>query len=295
MTIYLDEFFLLNFCVDFFVLWLAGKLTGEKSKIKRLLVAAGVGGIYAVLVLLPEFFWLGTWWGKLVCSCLMLGVAYSPKNIYIFGKFLAYLYAISFLIAGTTTALMYSFGQQAIQTWNGIALLSVDYRLLWLFLAVLVVGILAHFLYLNLRKDLPEGEWLVELTIGLEEKERTLTALIDTGNNLTEPLSANPVILVEDWCLWQLLPEELVKALRDNVAVDELFLTGAATNIGGKMRLIPYQTIGQQGILWGFKPDWLRIEDKNRQVIHHEVIVALTKQKFSLQNHYQGLAQAKLL
>jgi len=295
MTIYVDEYFLLNVCLDFFVLVLTGKLTKEKSAWSRLSLAAILGGIYAVCIFLPELQILSSWWGKLICSLLMIAIAYPPQNKYTYLKCVACFYAVSFLTAGTTMALMYSFGQKIIQTWNGIALPVVDFRYMWLFLAIILVGIFSHLLYQNLSKDLQQGEWLVQLTVGLEEKEKTVTALIDTGNNLIEPLSTNPVVLVEDWCLWHLLPEEIVHALQANASADELFLAGATTALSSKMRLIPYQTIGQQGILLGFKPDWLVIEDDNHRIIHHEVIVALTKQRFSLQNHYQGLAQAKLL
>ena len=100
MTIYVDEYFLLNVLMDLFVLWLTGRLAGKKYSWLRLSGAAIIGGTYAVCVLLPDFSFLGSWWGKLGCSLVMLLFAYPKLNEYVLAKLLAYLYSISFLVGG---------------------------------------------------------------------------------------------------------------------------------------------------------------------------------------------------
>lgn len=295
MTIYLDEFFLVNFLMDLFILWMVGVLARQNRRWKQICSGAVLGGVYALIVLLPGGQWLAGWWGKLLCSLLMVLLAYPTKNWRLFSKCVAYFYGIALISGGATIASMYLFGQQFIQTWNGVAMINMDFQLFWLVAAVFAVCLLVFGLRQSMHSDFRQKHWLVQLHIGLGQEESAVTALVDTGNQLVEPITANPVVLIEHHCLWNLLPQELVVLLQAGATPDELFLAGAATGFMSRLRLIPYQSVGRQGMLLGFKPDWLMIEDGTNQVLHHEVIVALTKQQFSAQGSYQGLAQVELL
>ena len=59
MTVYLDVVMMLNFLVDLLLLLGAGRLCGMKVKLRRALLAAAVGGVYAGFCLLSGFSFLG--------------------------------------------------------------------------------------------------------------------------------------------------------------------------------------------------------------------------------------------
>ena len=69
-----------------------------------------------------------------------------------------------------------------------------------------------------------------------------LTALVDTGNTLTDPATGRPVMVAEGEKLSPLLPENLgPDALHDPIgALERLSRSGE----GRRFRLLPYQAVG---------------------------------------------------
>ncbi len=58
-VVYLDVLLLLNFCMDFLLLWTAGRTLRISTPLWRLLSAAGLGGAYAscMVLELPRWLW----------------------------------------------------------------------------------------------------------------------------------------------------------------------------------------------------------------------------------------------
>ena len=59
MVIYLDVLLAINGIVDYILLRAAAKLTGHPRNRLRILLAAALGAVYAVVVCLPGAAWLG--------------------------------------------------------------------------------------------------------------------------------------------------------------------------------------------------------------------------------------------
>lgn len=295
MTIYLDEVFVVNFLMDWLLLWLVGSLARVPMKQKRFLSGALIGAVYSLLIFLPWGQWLAGWLGKVLCSLCMVLAAYRPKTWRSLGKCFGYLYLVAFALGGAAIASVYFFGQRFIETWNGIALVKINFQLFWLVVGMFVILILALLLQKNIRRDLNGKPWIIQLRIGLAQKESEVTVLVDTGNDLTEPLTSLPVVLIEQEYLQALLPEAMQQGIAQEYTADGLFLAGVGTEMAARLRLIPYHSVGQQGMLLGFRPDWLIVEDGVNHKVHTEVIVALSKQKFSPYGIYHGLAQPDLL
>lgn len=296
MTVYIDEVFVVNLIMDWLILWATGNMTQNCARRWRLLGAAAVGAFYSIAIFLPWGEWLAALPVKIGCSFFMVWIAFGFLNWRNYLKCVIYLYLISFVLGGASIAAMYLFGEQFIQTWNGISLVQIDFQLFWLAVAAGMVMIAILFLRQHLRRDLSSTPMILTAKIALAGHEVSVHLLVDTGNSLTDPLSAQPVIVTEQACMLPLLPEDLCEVLRQNPAAgaDLLLLAAEKTELSGRLRLIPYRAVGQQGLLLGFRPDSVVLQYGAEQRRHTNVIVALSEQKFSPYETYQGLVQPEL-
>lgn len=295
MTVYIDEVFAVNLIMDGLVLWAAGTLAQTGRFGRRLGFAATVGALYAVLIFLPDCGWLATLPMKVGCSLLMVRIAFGFHDWQNYLKCVVYLYLVSFVLGGAAIAVMYLFGQQFVQTWNGIALVQMDFHLFWLAVAAGFVLTGVFFLRRYLQRDLSAVAPILTAQIILGARQVTLRLLVDTGNTLTDPLSARPVIVAEQASVLPLLPESLRQLLQAAYSADAVLLAAQETELAERLRLIPYRAVGQQGMLLGVRSDCIILQNGAQQKQHTNLVVALSDQKFSAYGTYQGLVQPELL
>lgn len=143
---------------------------------------------------------------------------------------------------------------------------------------VLLGAAVVFLLWDRMRNTQPPIPALAEVSITHGEKSVRLTALVDTGNTLTDPVSGSGVLVVEPNVAWQLLglqPGELQDPLKT--------LTRYS---GSGLRLIPYSSIGQPaGFLLGLRPREIWINGvRSRQV------VAFSPHKIGEGKPFQALA-----
>ena len=110
----------------------------------------------------------------------------------------------------------------------------------------------------------------VELTYGGQTVQ--ITALRDTGNTLRDPITGKQVLIV-DADVAQMLTGLTLTALQDPV--------GSMGTIPG-LRLIPYQTVGNAGLMLGINIPNVKIGNRRGSTL-----VAFSPQVFN--GHYQAL------
>ena len=298
VTVYVDELFLVNLLMDGVLLWATGRL-GHLSYTRRsLFFGALCGAIYAVLILLPFGEYLAGILGKAACSVLMVEAAFHPRNFKALGKALAYCYGVAFAMGGSVIAAMYLFGERFIQTLNGIAMVLVDFKLIWLSFGLLAALVLVGVLQRPLRHDLLAAPWVVTVEVGFDGRQASIQALMDTGNSLADPVSHLPVVLVEYGEIRAMLPPavEALYRQKDTPAIDELILAAQGTALERRMRVIPYHSVGREkGMLLGFRPDWIVVRDHGEVYEQGEAIIAVHNKLLSPYGTYQGLAHPDLL
>lgn len=117
-------------------------------------------------------------------------------------------------------------------------------------------------------------------TVSITHQGKTveLTALLDTGNTLTDPVSGKSVLVVDRDVAWELLGLHEKELTNPVETMRKLAIPG--------MRLIPYHAVGQtSGLLLGQSVDQIKI---NGQISHH--ILAFAPQTFGQGHHFQALA-----
>lgn len=233
MTVYIDILLALNWWVDYLLLLGVRRTTGGGGRPWRLAVGALVGALSCLMLFLPPLsVWL-TLLLRLLAAALMVSVAFG------FGgggwiRQVVVLFAFSAGLAGLCGALYFFVAPAGFYVFNGVVYYAVP-PLLLVALTVLCYGLL----WLSeqwLRHRAPrEHRFRVRLTY--QGRQTTFICLYDSGNHLTEPFSGAPVLVVE----WAALASVLTAV-------------PSVANLPSGWRLIPYNTVGGDGLLPAFVP-----------------------------------------
>ena len=252
MTVYLDLVVLLNFLVDFLLLMGANRLTGHPAGWRRCALAGAVGGIYGGICMLPECRFLGNTLWRFVCLGAMAVIAYGRSW--------------SALRRGTIFVLLsMALGGMAMGLGKG--------NFASLVLAAAGVVLLCA---IGIRSPLGIDKYQpVELC--WKGQKLKLTALVDTGNTLTDPITGASVLVVgmDIGCRLGISRE----MIHDPIGAL------AQGNIPGA-RLIPYRAVGRPGgMLLALRLEQVRLGGRTISPM-----VAFSPEEIGGQEGYQALA-----
>ena len=147
---------------------------------------------------------------------------------------------------------------------------------------------------------------LVDLFISFDGKGLWLPALIDTGNELKDPLSGNPVVIVEADEIKEILPEKLFSSISNSNLSEEKNIEdfqNALSDAGwlNRFRMVPFKSLGcNNGMLPGLRPDYIEIcrgtelGEPKTDCLEKGVIICFYMQKLSEQNDYHALVGTEL-
>ena len=242
---YIDLIFLLNALADWAALWTAGRLAGQVPRPRRLLPAAGLGGVYGVLCALPPLAALGGFFGQLMAALAVTAAAFGlrrgcPRLALLF-------YAVSCAMGGALMAVL-----RLLEDSGGLeGLGALNWRVF-----LLVGGGTYLLLSLFLRggaRQAAEGR-LLPVKISRGGRTARLAALLDTGHTLSDPVTGDPVLTV--W--WEALAP--LWSREERQALARLEAEGATAVLArlpqGRFRLMPYRAVGvEQGLLLCFTAD----------------------------------------
>lgn len=226
--VYVDLVMGLNFAVDLLLLLGANSLSGHPTEYRRAAAAAALGGIYGGVCLLPGFSFLGSSLWRLVFLGLMALIAYGWDR--------------SAIRRGVLFALL----SMAL---GGIAL---GFRRDGIIsLVASAAGLCLMCLVGFPRKSAGSMYRKVELSHG--GKQRALIALHDTGNQLRDPVTGRPALVVGADVAW-----ELMGLTKEQLASPTKTLLERPG-----LRLIPYRAVGQPaGLLLAVRMDQVRLDGK---------------------------------
>src|SRR5699024_10958768 len=143
----------------------------------------------------------------------------------------------------------------------------------------------------NSRKNL-RSNYIVEVEIFYENQSSIVTALIDTGNSLIEPLSKKPVFVVEFEGIKSLLSDEIKYIYEENLLKDSILFEDEFFNMlkNTNLLLIPLKSIGNESsLILGFKPDYVSIKDHDKELIRKDIVIGIYDGYLSSEMDYSGL------
>lgn len=267
MVIYIDILVVLNFFINFLVLSAAAALLHEELSRLRLLLSGLFGGLYSLVILLPDMGEAVSVLIKIVGAAVMTLIAFRLNSARRFFRLFGCVCLISFAFAGLMLALYLLFKPENMAVNNGSVYFQISVRLFVVF--AVACYLLIKLLLFLIRRYSPQDR-LCTVTVEWREKSVSVKALVDTGNSLTDVFTNKPVTTIEKTALKKVLPDE-----------NELKLLG-------KTCVVPVKTALGTGLMNTVRADRMIIEyDKKRWVITSPVI-ALSESDLS-SGDYQAL------
>jgi stage II sporulation protein GA (sporulation sigma-E factor processing peptidase) len=261
MILYADVLFALNALIDYLLLLLSARAAGEPLRRVRFLLAAAVGGVYAVLIFVPGFSFLNGDRYKVMSAGLMLLIAYGTTK-HLWKQSLIFL-ALTCALGGGILAIG-MMDTASLSLGRGVVYSVPDLKM------VLLSGA-GCYACLNLvmprllRHTSARGE-LRQIEFELNDRRMSFTAFMDTGNTLADPATGTPVPVAEGASAAALFPPEHRPGeadLLDPVSGMKRLNTGAWR---GRFRLIPYRAVGvERGFLLAVRVDRMIMGEKQRE------------------------------
>lgn len=296
MTVYLDVILIENLCMNYIILFATGYIMKLKIKQFQIIISSLIGGIYAITAymnIIPVYSKLIT---KIILSISMVYIAYYPRNIKLCLKELLLFYLVSFVFGGCAFALLYIIKPQNILMKNGVYIGTYPIKVA--IIGALLGFILTYLAFKLIKSRITKKSVFYEITIFFKEKIVEVTAMLDTGNLLKDPISQMPVILIQKSKLSQIIPRNILDNL-ENVLGGDYSLEISETERDeyfSKLKIIPFNSIGKQnGILIGFKADKIQIDINDTVEEVKNVIIGIYNGKFSKNEKYSALIGLDIL
>lgn len=301
MSIYLDVIWLLNFSFDLLLLVLTAIVLKRKINKIRMIISALIGSSIVIMMFTPLAVMANHPLGKMFISILMVLTAFGFKRFRFFFQGLLTFYFVTFLVGGGMIGVHY-FLQQEMTYLEGILMTNstgFGHPISWLFV---IIGF--PILWLFARNSI-EGietkkihyDQLVKVQIFVDNVQFTLKGLIDSGNQLYDPITRSPVMIIDTLKAQEFLPQLLVhQAIQDDVmkAMSEQQDEGHSWE--HRVRIIPYRVVGSEHqFLLGFKPDEVWIETQNETFKVQKTIIGLNRTTLSSEDAYECIVHPKML
>ena len=258
--IYIDALFFIDLAADYVLCLAAARVCGLRLKRRRYLLASLLGAAYSAAVFLPGLGFLSRPVFKLAAGLLMGLTAFGAERRPF--RCAGVLLAMSAAFGGVLWALSLCSGGGLE---NGISL-SVRDLLLSFAICYAALSLLLRF------KGKAAAKSKAEVRAVFLGRETRFTALVDTGNSLTDPATGAPVMLACAHALKPLFMENaaLLSALSP---VELLEFCAALPELRGRFRLVPYSAVGTSGLLPAFRPEELFIDEREDK----ELLIALSE------------------
>jgi stage II sporulation protein GA (sporulation sigma-E factor processing peptidase) len=261
------------------------------------------GGLIGSLIILLSFSSLGSLAGnpfvKLFFSFVMILVTFGFKRFRYFFRALLFLYLATFLTGGTLIGAHY-FIQFDTQLSSNLFLASVKGfgdPISWLF--VMIGFPLAWYLSKSGVEKLEvakiQYDQLVDVTFSILDINHSIKGLVDSGNQLYDPITKAPVMIISIQKIKESLPLEIIQMVEE----PDAFIFGSKeipNNWESKVKIIPCRVVGKEHqLIIAFKPTSLEIETKDGKHEIKKALISLTLQPLSAEDSFQCIVHPKML
>lgn len=257
--VYIDLVILENFIVNFFLLFLTSKSLKINTKLIRNVMAAFLGSLYVMVFIYPSLKFLNNIIVKIFIAFIMEYIAFGQRDVVFNIKATVMYIVYSMIVAGICMFMECNINNFS----SELYIKNFSYKKLMM--AMMIIYIIGNKLvwYIKDRKEIKNFIYDVDIVVG--DNCTKVRGFLDTGNELVEPVTNLPVLIVEE---------------------------GIFKNINLKQQdkyYIPYKVInGSLGNLKGFKPNYIQIYNGDKKE-RKEAIIAFSKQKLSNLKDYEAL------
>lgn len=238
--IYIDSLFLINLIADYVLLVAACRVSSLSPRRLRCLLSALFGAVFAVLSVVPGFWFLSTAPYLFALAAAMGVIAFGGEEGVL--RRIAVFIAVSASFEGFITAL----GPATLD----LRVLLFSFPVFYIILSL----ISAYRAKIHTRRT-------VEVSIRFLGRSGRFRALVDSGNCLTDALSGSDVLIVRAAALRDVFRENAdILDIAD--PVEFISASERFPELRGRFRLIPYSALGGGGMLPVFRAEEVIINGK---------------------------------
>lgn len=304
MVVYADLIFLLNFVMDTAILIVTAKTRKLPVVWWRLALSAAIGASYVVLMFVPALSVLYTFSVKCIFCAGMIMTAFGFGGLQNFVRNLGAFLMVNFAVAGGIFGLHYVLASSS-DVLNGILFTHAGGAVFQLQIGLVFVLAAAAVVIWWLRTSLQSAKrreeftaLLAEVCIQIGDFRASCQGLIDTGNQLYDPLTRTPVMVMEAAQWGEALPEAWLARIR-SADVDQI-ISGIGTDDTfawqDRLRLVPYRGVNRSTqFMLAIKPDKVVITHNDKQIEASKVLVGLDGGKLCSDGSYQAIIHPTLI
>lgn len=284
MTLYVDIIFLENVFMNSIILLATGIILKDKTKIIRNLISSSIGAVYAIIIYTSHIELYSNIFLKIMLSLVIVYISFKPQNTKSMLKHIIIFYLTSFTFGGVAFALLYFIRPQDILFQNGV--LTGTYPIKMILAGGIVGFAIVVISFKNIKGKLNKKDMYCNVKLCERENKKVITAIIDTGNFLKDPITKIPVIVAEINSLDGLFPSEILHNASKIINGGDIDLGEYAS----KIRVIPFKSLGKDnGLLLGIKIDKAYIEYQDNVYEIKNIIVGIYNGNLSRSGKYEGL------
>jgi len=271
-VIYVDVLVVLNLFISYFLLLATSFSMKENVKKLRLFIGAFLGGIYSLVVFLPEMGFVFNVLSRISAGALIVFASFGFKTFRRFLRLLLTFVMITFLFAGLMIGLWIIFRPRGMVINNSSVYFQISLPLL--VVSTAVCYIISKLVIKFLHRNKPQ-KTICRIKIVNFDETLEGSAMLDTGNTLSEGFSGYPVVICTYDFIKNIIPAESENFFRGNVnALDAI----ADENWRKKLRVVSFHTVSDTGLMPAFQPDKLIID--NMQETDKVYIGVMSRKKY---------------
>lgn len=286
MVLYLDVLLLIEWTADFLSLRLMHRLGGYQTPLWRVCLAAAAGALYGACAAVCGW----SVWLRIPTSVVMVWISAGWRGRYALARQVLLFYLASALLCGGVLlcdALFFRSGGAG----AAFGIITVHGGTLALLLELGLSYQLILLAASHIKSEKRRGRQYIMLTMVRGNRMCELKGLLDTGNDLTDPVTQSPVAVTDYPSIRALFSDEeqqaLYMLLRDRYADVPAVCD---------FRLIHYHTVGDTDkVMPAFRPDEFYLLDDGVPRRIRDVVVGISDTRVSSDGRYQVLLQMQLV
>ena len=292
MTLYIDLILLENIIMNYIIILASGMICRVNIKHIKIFLASLLGAIYAVFIYVIDLEIYTNQITKFIVSIAMVYIGLNSTTVKVMLKQLLIFYLTSFCFGGASYYLLHNINPNLILSIDGVLVGTYPIK-------IAILGAILGFFIINIsfkiiKNKITKKDMIYDVEILYKEKNSNIKAILDTGNLLTDPITNVPVLIVEAEKLKNIIPENILNS------IEKIIYNSSFDNIDEDIKtrcsIIPFSSIGKNnGIIIGFRPDYIKIYTGEGVEIRKKVIVGIYNNKIVRNGIYSGLIGLNLL
>ncbi len=291
VDVYADLLFLINAGMDGLCLGMTARLLHRRPKAWRMIAASVLGGIYAVLALLPDIGQAAALAMDIGVCLLMCAVAFGERTrgaVRRLGGAAAVYVVLSMVLGGVMTAVFNLCNRAGLSEHIPS---GEDGLGAWVFALVTLLGSTMT-LWGGRLFNRSRATVTCRVTVEIDGRSAVWRGLVDTGNLLCDPLGGHPVICVAPASAADVLSPTLLAFV--SAPVPDVATLHDEHEIR-RLRFIPTKTATGSGLLPGLRPDRVLISPDGREEMSREVDAVLAFADLDKDDGIEALVPGELI